>query len=385
MSDDSAAGAPSRGAGDGDPPAGDGDHPPQQTAARRADPRGLTLTPEEQQLTAEKEAIIARQREEIKGLEAISAELSSLLADMVPRRQAQTALERGVSELRPEARKRSIEREVRLKASSVIGEAKAAESTTRIWEGRQLNDAAAFRKSAMDDIAIMRGTVGAVEQSLRPGPAPVSSPDGQPSPAPQPPDLIERLEDLAGQARDDDLVASGTAVQRCPYKSGRKLDGIIAWMAAKFGGNPAAKNEIEVTASGCLQPARFGPVNACDLGGASAFVSANQPDQWICYDFKHRRVRLTHYSIRSRFDGFKGSNNPKSWVVEGSATGESWVTLDVQKDNSEINDKDVTAVWRIHEADDVKLVRLRLTTANHSGKHYLAMSGFELFGSISNV
>jgi hypothetical protein len=376
MSDDSSGGAPAPGDDGealGDDGKASGDDPSQRPASPRPGP--LVLTPEDEERTAEKGAIIARQRDEIEALEAISAELSRLLTAMTAVRRDQAKLERGAFELRPDARQRSIEREFKLKASSVIGEANAAESTTRIWAGRQLDAGRAYRKSVMADITGMRETAKAVEQSLKQGPAP----------AVQPPDIIQRLDDLALQAKDDSLVASGTAVQRCPYASGRKLNGIIAWMAAKFGGNPATKQEIDVTSSGCLQGARFAPANACDLEGNSAFVSANQPNQWICYDFKHRRVRLTHYSIRSRFDGFKGSNNPKSWVVEGSATGQNWVSLDVKEDNSELNDKGVTAVWKIAEADEVKLVRLRLTTPSHSGKHYLAISSFELFGSITNV
>jgi hypothetical protein len=154
------------------------------------------------------------------------------------------------------------------------------------------------------------------------------------------------------------------------------------WIQKHYKANPHDAHVVEVTGNGCLDPDRFGPKNVADVEGKTVFVSLNAPNQWISYDFKTHRVKLTHYAIRSRFDGIKGSNNPKNWVVEGSEDGSHWIMLDSKCDNHDLNGGNITKVWDVHSNTLFRCVRLRQTAVAHSGKLYLVISSFELFGSL---
>jgi hypothetical protein len=53
--------------------------------------------------------------------------------------------------------------------------------------------------------------------------------------------------------------------------------------------------------------------NRIDLGSDLGFRSKDEPDQWVCWEFRDGLVRPTHYTIRSSKDNYL-----KSWSVEGS-------------------------------------------------------------------
>jgi uncharacterized coiled-coil protein SlyX len=150
------------------------------------------------------------------------------------------------------------------------------------------------------------------------------------------------------------------------YSARSPLDGLLAALARRCG---------------TLENPRLGPRNAADATDTN-FVSQNEPDSWLCYDFKERRARLTHYTLRSRSDGFRNSNNPKDWVVEVSDDGERWTEVDRQTNNSDLNDTKMTGTYALGDCPECRYVRLRLTGPAHSGKHFLVVSSFELFGSL---
>jgi hypothetical protein len=62
----------------------------------------------------------------------------------------------------------------------------------------------------------------------------------------------------------------------------------------------------------------------------TSFASQDQPDQWLCCDFKDRRIELTNYCIAAKVDGFA----LRSWVVEGSEDGATWIVLDQRQDRT---------------------------------------------------
>jgi gas vesicle protein len=175
-------------------------------------------------------------------------------------------------------------------------------------------------------------------------------------------------------------ISSEPGVYNVPLSARRPLEGILNALSKSCGGNVHDRGLVAVTASGCLEEARFHAKNAADPAGNTVFASANKPNQWIAYDFKNKKLRLTGYSIRSRFDGFPGSNNLKSWVIEVSDDGKTWEVVDQKENDSDLNDKNIAKAWPIAKEVECSFVRLRQTDLSHSKKHYLAISGFELFG-----
>ena len=165
------------------------------------------------------------------------------------------------------------------------------------------------------------------------------------------------------------------------HYSGRPLDGIIAHLTSVCGGNVHEKGIIEVTASSCFSPKTQGRV--VDLETDSSFSSRDEPNSWICYDFKGRRVAPTSYSIRTHSgDGF-----PKSWVLEVSNDGGegSWEVVDRRNDNQDLTDRYVTHNFQISAptSRSFRFVRLRQTGKSHSGYYFLNINSFEVFGTLA--
>jgi hypothetical protein len=180
------------------------------------------------------------------------------------------------------------------------------------------------------------------------------------------------------------LPASAVAVTQFsyPFNAQAPLEGVIAGLTRQGGGNVADTGAVEVSASACLNESRFPPRFAADLTGDNVFVSVDKPNQWLCYNFAPRRLRVTHYAIRSRFDGWANSNNPKSWVVEVSPDAENWTLADTQADNDDLNNTNRIKAFELLAPVEGQYVRLRQTAAAHSDKNVLAISGFELFGTL---
>jgi hypothetical protein len=77
--------------------------------------------------------------------------------------------------------------------------------------------------------------------------------------------------------------------------------------------------------------AEYAAKNAADLEVISCFSSAyrliegipHTRNNWLCYDFKERRIVPTHCTIRTNSSA-PGYNHLKSWLVETSVDGHSW-------------------------------------------------------------
>jgi hypothetical protein len=179
----------------------------------------------------------------------------------------------------------------------------------------------------------------------------------------------------------EDFQDGNDLTVNCPFRN-NPLNGILKFLETKSGGHPHDEGLVCVSASGCWDDKRFHPKNAALVEANNVFLSLNKPNQWICYDFNDQKVQLSYYAIRSRFDGFEGSNNPKDWVIEGSLDGNEWIEIDSKVDNEELNRKDVVKAWEVQSEEWFKCIRLRLTGETHSGKHCCAISAFELFGKI---
>jgi hypothetical protein len=124
------------------------------------------------------------------------------------------------------------------------------------------------------------------------------------------------------------------------------VNGIIAHLTRQCGGNVHDRHIVDITSesfetetegtnshSGAFDnSADLAAKNAADLETGSCFLSAyrgkkaNIPhtrNNWVCYDFKERRIVPTHYTIRTYGNG-PGGPHMKSWLAETSANGEKW-------------------------------------------------------------
>ena len=205
-------------------------------------------------------------------------------------------------------------------------------------------------------------------------------------------DLKALQEELARLKRDetkrDTKPAPAAPLQAQPKPAGtefvcssaKPLDGILAHLTNQCGGNVHDKKEVNVTASSVSYI--YDSKNAADARTHLSFWSNDEPNSWICYDFKDRRVTPTSYSLRS-CGGGPGSLNIKSWVFEASNNGTSWHLLDSHINNNDLDDKSVTHNFPIKSnpgGQSYRFFRIRQTGANHYGTHVLQLSAFEIFG-----
>jgi hypothetical protein len=154
------------------------------------------------------------------------------------------------------------------------------------------------------------------------------------------------------------------------------LDGIIAQLTRDHGGNVHDVGIVDISAKS-VRSSYFAR-NVADLQTTTYFSSENAPDQWLCFDFKNRQVRPTHYSIHAH------SNNHylRSWTLEGSVDGSSWISLADEKNNSTTNSTRRIGTFSVEKSAACRFIRLRQTGKSAYGNDYLILYAFEIFGEL---
>jgi hypothetical protein len=183
-------------------------------------------------------------------------------------------------------------------------------------------------------------------------------------------------------------------------------DGIIAHLTRECGGNVHDRHVVDVTCgsfeketeganphSGAYDNDPKCPAkNAADLETDFFFWSAyrkNEEDiphtrnNWICYDFRERRIAPTHYTIRTNNgDGDPAYSHLKSWLVETSVDGENWREVDREENNNQLNGPLFTATFAVAGGGECRFIRLVNIGRNHFGNDCLCISAWEIFGSL---
>jgi hypothetical protein len=181
-------------------------------------------------------------------------------------------------------------------------------------------------------------------------------------------------------------------------------DGIIAQLTRECGGNVHDHLVVDVT-SGSFEKETNGanphsgtydnkPMNAAknvaDLKSDSIFHSAcrlkikdipHTRNNWICYNFKERRIVPTHYTIRTN-SGAPGGSHLKTWLVETSADGESWREVAREENNRRLNGRWFTATFAVAGGEECRFIRLVNIGRNHSGYDIFCISAWEIFGNL---
>jgi hypothetical protein len=104
-------------------------------------------------------------------------------------------------------------------------------------------------------------------------------------------------------------------------------------------------------------------------------------NNWICYDFKERKIVPTHYTIRTHGNG-PGGAHLKSWLVETSADGENWREVARGENNEQLNGDRFTATFAVADGGKCRFIRLVNIGRNHCGNDLLAISAWETFRSL---
>jgi hypothetical protein len=196
------------------------------------------------------------------------------------------------------------------------------------------------------------------------------------------------------------LAATGTApLQASQLFQQLKLDrfdGIIATLTRECSGNVHDQTVVTVTSSKPFKSRPpFAAKNVVDLGSDDCFCSAYRTGKairsgrnpWICYNFRQRAIISVCYTIRSQMNRGKKSEADnrflKSWMVEGSKNGKSWVPIDCRDDRVELCGYGAVGTFNISERDLCHYIRLTNIGANSAGDDCPAISALEIFGAVS--
>jgi hypothetical protein len=152
------------------------------------------------------------------------------------------------------------------------------------------------------------------------------------------------------------------------------LDGVIAWLGRRCGGNVIDKNVI-VAGPG------WHPRRAFDFQNSiSQYVHECSSEQWLETDFKQMRVCATDYSIRS-----SGSYHaPASWTLEGSADGVAWFALDTRTDQAQLCGSTDVFSFSVSDPRLCRHLRFRKTGCAlcSSNCSSLYLTAFEVYGVV---
>jgi hypothetical protein len=198
---------------------------------------------------------------------------------------------------------------------------------------------------------------------------------------------------------------------RLRYSDGSQTDetcdipeGIIAHLTRECGGNVHDHHIIEVTSGSfekqtyganpfsgsCKNKTEYAAKNAVDLATISIFNSAYREKEediphtrnnWLCYDYKERRIVPTHCTIRTNGDR-AGSSHLKSWLVETSEDGESWREVAREEENNQLNGKRFTGTFAVAGGGECRFIRLVNIGRNHRGSDSLCICAWEIFGTL---
>jgi hypothetical protein len=170
-------------------------------------------------------------------------------------------------------------------------------------------------------------------------------------------------------------------------------DAIIAHLTKECGGNVHTCHVVDVTSGSyekVTQRNRSPAKNAADLETSSDFCSDCRDmteaipytkNNWVCYDFKERRIVPTHYTIRT-FECGSGCSHLKSWVLETSLDGESWREVSREEDNNQLNGEYFTGTFAVAGGGECRFIRLVNIGRNHKGSDKLKITAWEIFGSL---
>lgn len=165
--------------------------------------------------------------------------------------------------------------------------------------------------------------------------------------------------------------------------SDNSFSGILNFLRKKS--NKNIESEVEITGSSVLDSSdRHQPRNVVDYENQSnEFYTKDQPDNWICFDFKEHRIIPTDYTIKS-YDCIQNYRSAKSWKLEVSNDNNSWEVIDEVENCEEVNGNCKVHTFRIKQqpSNAVRYLRMKSTGKCWNGQNHFNIGKFEIYGAL---
>ena len=147
--------------------------------------------------------------------------------------------------------------------------------------------------------------------------------------------------------------------------------------------NPAESRRVAVTASSVLEDSA--PLSAVVGLDVVRCVTQPRPNSWMALDLLDKTLILTAYTLRhyASWD----IEALRNWRLEGSLTGDEWTLLREHVNDESLNAKGKACTWTIDVTQPGcdrphRMFRILQTGENSNKHHYLACSGWEVYGQL---
>lgn len=148
--------------------------------------------------------------------------------------------------------------------------------------------------------------------------------------------------------------------------------------------NPAVIGAVSVSSSPLASKPPCSPSSAIVGREIVRCVTVPGKDAWFAVDFLQHRLRPTAYTLRhySSWD----TECLRDWKLQASNDGKKWTKLLSHKKDCSLNKRGDSHTWAIPRTKKpYRLFRILQTGKNSNGHWYLALSGFEIYGTLSAV
>ena len=171
-------------------------------------------------------------------------------------------------------------------------------------------------------------------------------------------------------------------------ETGHEFEGIMNHLTKETGGNIHDNGTIEITSNSI--DSNFYPKNLVDYKSTNFYQSKEEPNPFICFDFKDRGIQLSGYSIGS------GSNDQndqhlRNWVVEVSNDGQNYEEVDRHSDYSGLNGSRLIKTFNVKKTNEefYRFIRLRSTGYSwdsypNSNRYRIYFYYIEFFGKLKD-
>lgn len=158
------------------------------------------------------------------------------------------------------------------------------------------------------------------------------------------------------------------------------LRGMFAYLRSKsHGSNIVDANLISITAAAINEQVDSDVRYLVDLNINSYYVSKDEENQWIKFDFRDRIAEVHCYTIKTNLNG--GNDHLRNWVIEVSNNDQDYSQITREENNVTLNAPGNLVVYRIlGRAIPGRYVRIRQTGMNWAQRNLLVIAQMEFFG-----
>ena len=167
------------------------------------------------------------------------------------------------------------------------------------------------------------------------------------------------------------------SITHFPFQKKLPLNGVMAALRKHCGANPHTENLVTITGN---TESDSVPCSHLLESDNVPWVSVDQPDSHIQFDFMQSQFSVEEYTIKSAGSGMP---HPIAWSLEGSNDGTTWTSLDTQ-DTHDLCGSHLVKTFDCSRLDPefFRYVRLRQTGKNSKEGDSLVLNEIDFFGHL---